>query len=1401
MEQRKLQFVEGTSSKFWHATLEQLTLTVCFGRIGTQGQTQAKTFASGAEAKKTYDEQVAEKLKKGYLESTGAAAPSAPVAAAVPPAPKPRARAVAASAPDTPDEPMPAQAPTGAATSASGSDTAYQRPPVRIRGIRAAESERLRMELAAPLPWPEPIAFDRARCIEGLRRVAKADNHSFSLREDHPAITLTMSREEARLYVALLQERGTTNVGEFVKRVEQGPLPEPGENILGAYTESNSAILLCRALGLEATLELMFSPSGWYNDRMTGPLRVGVGRDLLPYLDEPQREALRQRLRAELAANAKAAWAVALLAQLGEGADQQAERIRAWPDGSCDRGSMADGATIHALLGLRDPAAIASEARRLKVHLYGVRDARLLLAATELRCLDLFARAALSPFTKTAAAALAGVLALVEAPENAPHMLQLLLESSVPGVAREWLDQHPEFAAEGLTDLASGNGAKAEAAREQLRLLYKRGLTHCVDAALNHLPEVEQRALREKLETKREAEHALLQESELPEWAQRCFGDPEKLLVAPVVLTPEQLAPVRRIALERPALAYPAVPEPEVLPAAPLFDLEVCMARLLSSCRQATFGSGNWYAWDDALFDPELPLAREEAMFWAAARKVADYRSSPAKVEKALRAMRFDAAFANKLAKGTLPVPIAYVLYGLQGLVGAFPHDATAESEMAGVLQRVVRFLSVSARAELLSVLLATPEPSAGSLYLALCIGATKAQLREPITRIPEAHLKNWMHVGLRLLYVLEEPDAILAQAERIGVVPWDAATTREWLAFTGLAGVPSCVRSLPSSKLDKAELLRGLTVAETPEVAAPMLAMRKLGSVRETVRRWFEAHPVLAIEGLLPFVGTKDKLAEPAVDYLRDLARRGYGAVIAQKSVGDPRVKKLILDPRAGLATPNDNDHILCHVLPRIVVTTAVGARSLTPVQVATVLAELRSSSLGAPTPRLSLLREHLEQSVRDAFVWSILQGWLRDGGPPKDRWKLEAVGQLGGDASALKLAALIRTWPGEGQHQRAVLGLEVLRAIGSDTALMQIHGISQKVSFKGIKERAAECLDGIAEDRGMTRDELADRIIPDAGLSDNGTRVFDFGPRKFTFFLGTDLKPMLRDEAGKRSTDLPKPNSKDDAALAAEAVAGWKLLKKQVADVAKTQSTRLELAMVVGRRWTADEFRSLFLAHPLMIHLLRRLIWGAYDHDASLRGTFRVGEDNTLSDAKDQPWELTEQVRAVGLVHPSHLGESERASWGELLSDYEIIPPFAQLGRPTFALSESERGARLLRRFGAHSVDPKVLVFGLEAMGWQRGQPQDGGGFCAHHKRFGDVTAVVTYRDGCWVGSTGDDWSRQTIEALGFVRDAGQANDGFFAWTRDESNALPLSEIEAVIRSEALYDVTRLYERGKPA
>jgi predicted DNA-binding WGR domain protein len=66
---RRFEFTGGSSQKFWEVSVSGNSFTVRFGRIGTAGQSQTKTFADEAKAKREAENLIAEKVKKGYVET------------------------------------------------------------------------------------------------------------------------------------------------------------------------------------------------------------------------------------------------------------------------------------------------------------------------------------------------------------------------------------------------------------------------------------------------------------------------------------------------------------------------------------------------------------------------------------------------------------------------------------------------------------------------------------------------------------------------------------------------------------------------------------------------------------------------------------------------------------------------------------------------------------------------------------------------------------------------------------------------------------------------------------------------------------------------------------------------------------------------------------------------------------------------------------------------------------------------------------------------------------------------------------------------------------------------------------------------------------------------------------
>ncbi|WP_062433929.1 DUF4132 domain-containing protein [Herbidospora daliensis] len=536
----------------------------------------------------------------------------------------------------------------------------------------------------------------------------------------------------------------------------------------------------------------------------------------------------------------------------------------------------------------------------------------------------------------------------------------------------------------------------------------------------------------------------------------------------------------------------------------------------------------------------------------------------------------------------------------------------------------------------------------------------------------------------------------------------WQAADwMRAAVARFEFAALPLVVHY---ARKQAAEVAPALLPLATPEIAVLMADwLARLKSVRATALAWFSRHPDAAARALVPPAlgkpGSARRQAEQALSALvagghRDAVTRaaaGYGpaaeAAIAELLAAGP----LDALPAKMPATPQWADP---SILTRIHLR---GGGLALPLEAARhVVTMLAISRPGDPYAGIALVKEACDERSLADFGWALFQRWQAAGHPSKESWMFDALALIGDDETVRRLTPLIRAWPGEGGHARAVTGLDVLATLGTEVALMHLHGVAEKVKFTGLKNRARLKMAEVAGRLNLTPEELADRLVPDFGLAADGSLTLDYGPRRFVVGFDEQLKPYVVDEAGKRLKTLPKPGVKDDAELAPEAYRRFAGLKKDVRTVAADTIHRLERAMADRRRWGAGDFARLFVGHPLLWHITRRLVWGYYDADGALLGTLRVAEDRGFADVDDETLTLPGGV-TVGLVHPLELGETLGA-WAEVFADYEILQPFPQLGRDVYTAPDALDPDRFTKI-------PTGRVLGLERRGWRRGAPQDAG------------------------------------------------------------------------------------------
>jgi hypothetical protein len=585
----------------------------------------------------------------------------------------------------------------------------------------------------------------------------------------------------------------------------------------------------------------------------------------------------------------------------------------------------------------------------------------------------------------------------------------------------------------------------------------------------------------------------------------------------------------------------------------------------------------------------------------------------------------------------------------------------------------------------------------------------------------------------------------------------------------------------------DPGYVVEHLAIVDSARLAPIMAdAFSRLKKCRATAGAWLSRFPEAAAVGLIPdAVGKAGKARDAAEAALRHLSGEGQRQMVEgvarryDEAVHAEVSAILDVDPLElyPAKLPKLPPFFNPRAYPRPVL--REGGKKL-PDDAIEQLATMLAFCKGEPVyPGIDQVKQACEPgSLRD-FAWGLFSAWLAMDGAAKQNWAMHALGHFGDDEVARRLTPMIRRWPGESASARAVEALSILARIGTDVALMHLHGISQKVKFASIKKRATEMIEQIAEDRGLTRDQLADRLVPDLDLDPDGSLLLDYGPRRFRVGFDEQLRPNVSDESGKQLKNLPKPGKKDDEALARPAEKRFKALTKDVKTIAGQQIERLEQAMVARRRWTPAEFKQFFVDHPLLIHLVRRLVWGAFDSDR-LSSTFRVAEDRSLADMEDNPLSLPAGVQ-VGIPHRLELGPALAETWGPVLADYDLVQPFPQLARPVFALEAAEREADCLTRHQHVKLPAPTLVFGLERLRWARYDIIDGGGFNSHYKEFeaADTTAIVYYD-----GAVG----------MGYIEASEICQLTTLHFQRTGGTAMKPGEADPIVVSEALRDLDEL-------
>ncbi len=371
------------------------------------------------------------------------------------------------------------------------------------------------------------------------------------------------------------------------------------------------------------------------------------------------------------------------------------------------------------------------------------------------------------------------------------------------------------------------------------------------------------------------------------------------------------------------------------------------------------------------------------------------------------------------------------------------------------------------------------------------------------------------------------------------------------------------------------------------------------------------------------------------------------------------------------------------------------------------------------------------------------------------------------------------VKQWYGYRAAQCKAL-LQVLAWIEHPSATQVVLSVANRFRTKGIQEEALRLCQLLAERKGWTMDELADRTIPTVGFDEVGRMELDYGTRKFTATLSDEMAITLTNQNGKVIASLPDANQSDDAEKVKQSKAALSSARKELKSVLTMQKDRLYEALCTQRTWRFEDWDIYLRQHPIAGRYCQRLVWVAYDGD-KIVDSFRPLADGTLTSHQDDEVKLTSATE-IRLGHDETLPQEDRTAWLQHFSDYDVEPLFQQFGKEQFRLPDEMKDATEIKDFVGHIVMAFSLRNRLTRLGYTRGAAQDAGWFYEYRKNFLQlgIEAVIEF-----TGSPLPEQNRKVaLQRLYFAR---KLDNGPLSFSEE----LALGELPRVLLSESWNDL----------
>lgn len=426
-------------------------------------------------------------------------------------------------------------------------------------------------------------------------------------------------------------------------------------------------------------------------------------------------------------------------------------------------------------------------------------------------------------------------------------------------------------------------------------------------------------------------------------------------------------------------------------------------------------------------------------------------------------------------------------------------------------------------------------------------------------------------------------------------------------------------------------------------------------------------------------------------------------------------------------------------------------------------------------------LIINKLDKEKAADFALHLIKLFIDKGTKAEHKYLLALSALLGNEMVADKIRINIDKWIEDSRFKMAEYGVGALALQGSNKALRWVELYSRKYRAKkaNVGAAAVVALEAAAEELNITVYELGDRIVPDFGF-EGLFKQFTIDGENYRAFIDSNFKIAFFNDDNKKLKAIP---SNAHAELKDE----FKAIAKEVRDIVKSQSSRLEHYLVVQRRWNKAQWEQFFLTNPVMFIYATKLLWGIYENN-SLKQCFYCQEDTTLVDPDDNEIAIEEDAQ-VGIVHPLQLSEADLKKWQHKFFDLSIEPVFSQLERKFYVLAPEDKLVTIVRDYNEIKTESGAIRSTLDKYGWRKGPAMDGGTLDTFFKDdyAGEIMAVLHVEG---VSVSGFDTDYDPKLGILYFRNRPRDKNYWLSEPKDDKDPvlIPLGNLPEVFYSEVV-------------